>query len=69
MVLTYSTTLGGTTLALPLSGGSVTVNWGDGTTNTSCPTRTLARGLHGLDLGHGDPFRVLPGSCAEYIGS
>ncbi len=32
MVLTYDTALGGTTLDLPLSGGSVTVNWGDGTT-------------------------------------
>ena len=43
MVLTYSTTLGGTTFALPLSGGSVTVDWGDGTTNAQL-THTYATG-------------------------
>ena len=43
MVLTYSTTLGGTTFALPLSGGSVTVDWGDGTTNAVL-THTYATG-------------------------
>ena len=35
MLLTYNTTLGGKVLQLPISGGSVTVNWGDGTTNTA----------------------------------
>jgi surface protein len=41
MVLTYNTAYGGSTLSLPLSGGSVTVNWGDGTVNTSL-THTYA---------------------------
>jgi surface protein len=50
MVLTYSTTLGGGTLALPLSGGSVTVNWGDGTTNASLTHSYAANGVYAVSI-------------------
>ena len=50
MVLTYSTTLGGTTFALPLSGGSVMVDWGDGTTNAVLTHAYATGGVYTISI-------------------
>lgn len=61
---------GGKTLDLPLTGGPVTVDWGDGITNASLTHTYTSPGLHTVSIsGTATHFGYLPGYCTGDVGS